>query len=227
VGEHLLWLSIDGFDRSSVAGSLDPTHPNFALAWREFRGRRRSPLWKALSDDDVEGLRRQLFAANDPDFNEAFRVVSVGGDVWEPSIGDGRKLSILAVAAQFGAVHCAQFLLAKGARVGAAEVGAAFIGGNAGLMRVLWDAFPSASALELAFASVKSWNVSGLRWLLDSKISVLSPSDLVRLFERACSSGSYSCRSCVFNISASTKSQLRLVRPFGVVGGSCAADSRR
>jgi hypothetical protein len=39
VGEQLLWLSIDGFDRGSVAGCLDPTRRDFALAWREFHGR--------------------------------------------------------------------------------------------------------------------------------------------------------------------------------------------
>jgi hypothetical protein len=54
VGEQLLWLSIDGFDRGSVAGSLDPTRPSFALAWREFHGRVSSPMMGALASDDVE-----------------------------------------------------------------------------------------------------------------------------------------------------------------------------
>jgi hypothetical protein len=60
VGEQLLWLSIDGFDRGSVAGSLDPTRSNFVLAWHEFHGRGGSPLMEALASDDVEGMRSQL-----------------------------------------------------------------------------------------------------------------------------------------------------------------------
>jgi hypothetical protein len=57
VGERLLWLSIDGFDRESVAVFLNPTQPNFVVAWREFHGRRSSALLTHLATDDAEGLR--------------------------------------------------------------------------------------------------------------------------------------------------------------------------
>jgi hypothetical protein len=46
VGEQLLWLSIDGFERVSVAGSLDPTRPNFVLAWRDFTVEGAARCWQ-------------------------------------------------------------------------------------------------------------------------------------------------------------------------------------
>jgi hypothetical protein len=169
-----------------------------------------------LAADDVEGLRQHLFANGDPNFNQSLRVVSAGGDVYRASTAAGRELSIVAVAAQCEAVNCVRFLLASGAKVGASEVAAAFRSGNAELMRLLWDAFPAANPLELAFESIKSWNAAGLRWLLDHQISAVSLSDLVRLLKGARSSGSYSCGSLVF--SASDASQLRLLRQAGRVG---------
>jgi hypothetical protein len=125
---------------------------------------------------------------------------------------------MLAVAAQFGAVRCAVFLMTSGARLGTAEVAAAFRGRNVELMRLLWDAFPTANPLEVAFEAVNSWNVAGLRWLLGNKINALSPNDLVLLFKGACSAGSYSCGSSVIGFSASAEAHLRLQRPVGVVG---------
>jgi hypothetical protein len=165
VGEQLLWLSIDGFNRGSVAGSLEPTRPNFALAWREFHGRGGNPLLKALSSDDADGLRTHLLASDEPNFNQVVRVDAAGGDIFESATdhGERRELSILAVAAQFGAVRCARFLLASGATVGASEVEGAFLGGNVELMRRFWEAFPRANPLEVAVKAVKSWNLSGLR----------------------------------------------------------------
>jgi hypothetical protein len=211
VGEQLLWLSIDDFDRGSVAGSLDPRRPSFVLAWREFHGRCCCPLLAALAGDDVEGLRSSLFLPG-------LRVVSAGGDIFASSTGDGRQLSILALATQFGAVRCTKFLLTSGAKAGASEVAAASRGGDVELMRMLWEAFPDANPLEAALEAVKSWNLAGLRWLLDTKIDALSPNDLVRLFKGACSSGSYSCASSVMDFSASAEAHLRLQRPVGLVG---------
>jgi hypothetical protein len=211
VGEQLLWLSIDEFDRSSVAGSLDPTRPNFVLAWREFHGRCDSPMLAALAGDDVEGLRSSLLLPG-------VQVVSTGGDIFASSTGDGQQLSILALAAQFGAVHCTQFLVANGAKEGASEVAAAFRGGNVELMRLLWGAVPDANPLEVALEAAKSWNLAGIRWLLDNRIDVLSPNDLDRLFKGACSAGSYSCASSVLGFSSSAEAHLRLQRPVGVVG---------
>jgi hypothetical protein len=218
VGEQLLWLSIDDFDSGSVAGSLDPTRRNFVLAWREFHGRGTSPLMAALASDDMEGLRQDVFATGDPNFNKTLRVVSAGGDVFEASMDEYRELSILAVAAQFGAVNCVRFLLMNGTRVGAVEVGAAFRGGHVELMRLLWEAFPLANPVELALEAAKSWNVAGLRWLLDHKVGDPSLSGLVRLFRGASWSGSYLCGSSVLASGASAASQLRPLRPIGIVG---------
>jgi hypothetical protein len=218
VGEQLLWLSIDGFDRVSVAGSLDPTRRNFMLAWRELHGRVSSRLLQMIATDDVEGLRSQLFAKEQPLLNESLRVVLSGGDAFAGSTCEGRELSLLALAGQFGAVGCARVLLTNGAKVGASEVGSAFRGGNGELMRLLWDAFPEANPLEVGLEAVKSWNLVGLRWLLEYTISAMSPRELVRLFEGACSSGSYSCGSSVLGFSAAAASHLRGLHPVGVVG---------
>jgi hypothetical protein len=217
VGEQLLWLSIDGFDRVSVAGSLDPTRPNFAFAWREFHGRGRSALMAALAIDDLDGLRQHSSATGEPNSDQYLRVVSVGGDVFKASKGDTRDLSVLAVAAQEGAVRCARFLLTNGANVGAPEVEAAFRGGSVELMRLLWDAFPYAKPTELALEAVRSWNATGLRWLLQHKLGALSFDVLIRLFKGSCSCGSYSCASSVLDSSESA-SQLRLQHPVGIVG---------
>jgi hypothetical protein len=84
-------------------------------------------------------------------------------------------------------------------------------------MRLLWDAAPDAEPLKLALEAVKSWSVAGLRWLLDNKIGVISACELVRLFEAACSSGSYSCGSSVLGLSASAAAHLRGLRPVGQV----------
>jgi hypothetical protein len=170
-----------------------------------------------IASDDVEGLRQHLFATGEPDFNQRVRTVPADGDVFGTSIVDGRELSIIA-AAEFGALRCAQFLRASGAEVGAVEVKAAFRGGTAELMRLIWGAFPHANPLELALAAVKSWNAAGLRWLLEHKIGGLSEVDLVRLFEAACSSGSYSCGSSVLRFSGPAASYLRGLRRVGVVG---------
>jgi hypothetical protein len=82
------------------------------------------------------------------------------------------------------------------------------------MMRLLWDAFPSAEPLKMALEAVKSWNVAGFRWLLDSKMGVLSPSELVRPFEAACS---YSCGSSVLGLSSSAAAHLLGLRPVGLV----------
>jgi hypothetical protein len=222
VGEQLLWLSIDGFDRGSVAGSLDPTGPNFVVAWREFHGRVSSPLMAVLANDDSESLPSGLFAMGEKSFSQNLLVVSAGGDLFEASKAEGRQLSMLAVAAQLGAVRCAQFLLANWAKVGAPEVEAAFRSGSVEMMRLLYSALPNANPLKLALAAVKSWNVTGLRWLLDHKIGTLPPSDLVRLLRGAISSGSYSCASSVFGSGESAVAHLRDLRAFGEVGpGLC------
>jgi hypothetical protein len=220
VGEQLLWLSIDGFDRGSVAGCLDPRRPSFALAWREFHGRVNNPLMADLANDDVEGLRMHLLASEQPNFNQFLRVDATGGDIFESATdyGEHRELSILAVAAQFGAVSCARFLLVSGATVGASEVEGAFLGGNVELMRRVWEAFPRANPLEVAVKAVKSWNLSGLRWLLDHKIGTLSHCDLVRLLRGAISSGSYLCASFVLGSGESATSHFRDLRAFGEVG---------
>jgi hypothetical protein len=57
-------------------------------------------------------------------------------------------------------------------------------------MRLFWQACPSANPLVVGMEAAKSWNVTGLRWLLGHKIGDVSSRDLVRLFEGACSSGS-------------------------------------
>jgi hypothetical protein len=129
-----------------------------------------------------------------------------------------RELSILAVAAQCGAVGCVRWFLMNGAKVGGAEVEAAFRSGNNELMRSLWDAFPRATPIELALEAVKSWNVAGLCWLLDHKMRTLSSHDLVRLFQGACSSGSYSCGSSVLGFSGHGASHLRGLPRIGVIG---------
>jgi hypothetical protein len=125
---------------------------------------------------------------------------------------------MIAVAAQLGAVDCVRCLLMSGVKVGASEVEAAFRGGNLEVMRLLWDAFPRANPLELALEAMKSWNVACVRWLLKHKIGELSASDLVRLFEGACSSGSYSCGSSVLGLSETIASCLRSLSRVGVVG---------
>jgi hypothetical protein len=159
-----------------------------------------------------------LFTAGDPNFNQSLRVVRAGGDVVvAPTVGS-RALSILAVAAQFGSMSCVRCLLAGGARVGKSEVEAAFRCGNAELMRLLWDAFPRAEPLGLAFEVLKSWNAAGLRWLLNHKIGAPAFFDLFRLFKRACWSGSYSCASSVLGFNAPAASLLRLMRPVGFIG---------
>jgi hypothetical protein len=218
VGEQLLWLSIDGFDSGSVAGLLDPTRLNFIVAWREFHGRGKSALTAALMIDDVGELRSQLFATDEPNFNQDLRVVSAGGDVFElPSRGN-RHLSILAVASQFGAVRCARFLLANAVRAEASEVGAAFRNGNAELVRLLWDSCPHANPLELALEAVKSWNAAGFRWLLEHTLPALSYGFLVRLLRGACLFGSYSCVSSVLGVSGSAAAHSRGLGPVGIVG---------
>jgi hypothetical protein len=218
VGEQLLWLSIDGFDSVSVAGSLDPTRPNFGLAWREFHGRGSSLLLAALLSDDVPGLELHWLSPGEPGFKPVLRVVSAGGDIFESATGEHRELSILAVAAQCGAVNCVRFLLRNGTKVGPTEIEAAFRGGRAELMRLLWDAFPRANPLKLALETVKSWNATGLRWLLDHKVDTQSHRDLVRLLREACASGSYSCASSVVGSSVFIASRLRLLRPLGRAG---------
>jgi hypothetical protein len=217
VGEQLRWLSIDDSRRGSRAGSLDPTRPNFVVAGREFHGWGGGPLVTALGSDDMEGPRSHLLAAPKPDFNQCLRMVCAGGDAFAAFTGETRDLSMLAVAAQFGAVRCAQYLLMSGAKVGTTEVEAAFRGGNAEMMRLLWDALPSAEPFKIALEAVKSWNVAGFRWLLDRKMGVLSPSELVRLFEATCSSGSYSCGSSVLGLSSSAAAHLRGLQPVGLV----------
>jgi hypothetical protein len=127
-------------------------------------------------------------------------------------------MSILAVAVQLEAVNCVRFLLAVGAKVGASEVEAAFRGGKIQLMGLMWNAYPCVKPLELAIEAVKSWNAAGLRWLLGKKMGDLSSGDLVRLFEAACLSGSYSCGSSVLSFSGSAASHLRGLSPVGVVG---------
>jgi hypothetical protein len=218
VGELLLWLSIDDFHRGSVAGSLDTRRPNFALAWREFHGRGSSPLWSVLTSDDVRGLRSRLFVTGESNFNQLLRIVSAGGDLFEASAFGSPKLSMLAVAAQFGAVSCVRFLLSSGAKVGTAEVKAAFRGGNVELTRLLWSAFPTANPLELALEAVKSWIVAGLRGFLAHQVSELSYGDLVRLFRMASSCGSYSCTCSVLGFRALAASHLRMLHPLGQVG---------
>jgi hypothetical protein len=136
----------------------------------------------------------------------------------EASMSDGRGLSLLVVATQFGAVRCTQFLLANGARVQAAELEATFRGGNTELMRLLWDAFPDANPFEVAVEAMKAWNVAGLRWLLDHKMDRLSSCELSRLFEKACLSGSYLCGASALRFSASPASPVHGLRPVGVVG---------
>jgi hypothetical protein len=163
-------------------------------------------------------LRAHLLATGERNSNQYRRVALDGGDVLKGSTGGHRDLTLLAVAAQFGAARCTQFLLTSGAKAGASEVGAAFRGESVEVMRLLWDAFPTADALEMSLEAVKSWNSEGLRWLLDHKMGSLSPRSLVRLFEGACSSGSYLCASAVMGFSASADSHLRLRRPVGVVG---------
>jgi hypothetical protein len=105
VGEQLLWLSIDGFDRGSTAGSLDPTCPSFVLAWREFHWRCGNPLLAVLANDDVETLRSHLFAGGEPNFNQCLRVAVTGGGALNASTGDCQALTMLAVAIQLGAVR--------------------------------------------------------------------------------------------------------------------------
>jgi hypothetical protein len=85
-------------------------------------------------------------------------------------------------------------------------------------MRLLWEAFPRANSLELALEVVKSWNVGGLRWLLDHKASDLSSRDWVRLFSGACASGSYLCAASVLDFAESALSQVRGFSPIDVVG---------
>jgi hypothetical protein len=218
MGEQLLWLSIDDFERGSVSGSLDPTQPNFVLAWREFHGRVSSPLMAVLANDDWDRLQSGLFATGEPGFNHSLLVVSAGSDLFETSTAESRWESVLSVAAQFGAVRCAQCLLMNGVKVGTPEVEAAFRSGNVEMMRLLCNAFPSANPLELALAAVMSWNVTGLRWLLDHKIGTLALSDLVRLLTGAISSGSYSCASSVLGSSETAASHLRDLCAAGVVG---------
>jgi hypothetical protein len=171
-----------------------------------------------LARDDVEGLQTHLFATGEPNFRQTLRVVSAGGDVFEASATEGRELSLLAVAAQLGAVDCAQFLLTHGAKAGTAELEAAFRGGNVDLMRLLWHAVPGASPLKLSLEAMKSWNTGGFRWLLEHKIGDLSSRDLVILFDGACSSGSCSCASSILGFSASAAAHLCGLRPIGVVG---------
>jgi hypothetical protein len=218
VGEQLLWLSIDGFDRVSVAGSLDTTQPNFALAWREFHGRENSPLIATLASDDVEALRSHVCATGEAVHNQSLRGVSTRGDVFGDSTRETRDFPVLVVAAQLGAVDCVRFLLANGALVRAAEVVAAFRGGNVEVMRLLWDAFPYAPPIVLALEAARSWNATGLRWLLAHKLDALSFHDLVRLFKGACLSGSHSCACLVLGSSASAALLLRLQCPVGRVG---------
>jgi hypothetical protein len=215
VDEQLLWLSIDDFDGASVAGSLDPTRPNFGLAWREFHSRGRSPLMAALLSDDVEGLELHRLSSDEPGFKQVLRVVSAGGDIFESATGEHRELSIVAAAAQCGAVNCVRFLLRNGTKVGPTEIEAAFRGGRAELVRLLWDAFPRANPLKLALEAVKSWNATGLRWLLDHKVDTQSHRDLIRLLKEARAPGSYSCASSVLGSSVFIASRLRLLRPLG------------
>jgi hypothetical protein len=147
MGEQLLWLSIDSFDRGSVAGRLDPARSNFVVAWREFHSRGSSPVMATLAIDHVEGLPSLLFTTGEPKVDHRLQVVSAGGDVFDAFPVEHRHLSILAVAAQYGAVRCAHFLLANGACAGAAEVEGAFRGGNALLRRLLCDALPRADSV--------------------------------------------------------------------------------
>jgi hypothetical protein len=87
VGEQLLWLSIDRFNRESVAGFLNPTQPNFVVAWREFHRRRSSPLLTPLVTDDVGSLRSHLLATGELNVHQLLRVAPVGGGVFEASTG--------------------------------------------------------------------------------------------------------------------------------------------
>jgi hypothetical protein len=111
-----------------------------------------------------------------------------------------------------------QLLVASGAKVEADEVRAAFRGGHAEMAQQLWEAFPTVNPLELALEAVKSWNSAALRLLLNHTLRTLLPRDLVRLFEGACSSGSYTCGSSVLSFSAAAALHLRSLRPVGVVG---------
>jgi hypothetical protein len=187
-------------------------------------------LLTVLARDDVSSLRSHLSATGEPNFNRCLRVVSTGGEVREASGEKGRELSLLGLAAQFGAERCARFLVKGGASVGEAEVEAAFRGAKEQLMQLLCKRFPKANWLSVALEAVKSWNVAGLRWLLDNKISTLLPLGLVRLFGGACSSGSYSCGSAILNFSSSATSHLRHLAPKGVVwrvlcGGRASLES--
>jgi hypothetical protein len=140
-----------------------------------------SSLLAALASDDVEGLLHHLFATGEPNCNQTLRVVCVGGDMFGASRAESRELSILAVSAQFGAVRCGKFLLANWAKVGTPEMETAFRSGHVEMMKLVWNVFPNANPLQLTLAAVKSWNVTGLRWLLDHKIGKVSLSGFVAL----------------------------------------------
>jgi hypothetical protein len=163
----------------------------------------------ALANDDVKGLRQYISAAGEPKGSRGLPEFSAGGDMVDASTRDH---SVLDAAVQCGSLVCARFLLANGANVGTAEVRAAFRGGNREVLRLLWDAFPYAKPMELALEAARSWNATGLRWLLARKAGALPFHDLSRLFKAACLSGSCSCalsvigsalpplRNCAFRV---------------------------
>jgi hypothetical protein len=106
-------------------------------------------------------LQSQWVATVDLTFKQCFPIDPAGGDVFDASaapasIVERRTMSVLAVAAQFGALKCVRFLLMIGEKAGASEVKAAFRGGQAGSMQLLWGAFPHANLLELTLEAVKT-----------------------------------------------------------------------
>jgi hypothetical protein len=74
-------------------------------------------LLAALLSDDVPGLELHRLAPGEPGLEQVLRVVSAGGDIFESATGKHRELSILAMAAQCGAVKGVRFLLRNGTKV--------------------------------------------------------------------------------------------------------------
>jgi hypothetical protein len=205
VGHIGLWLALNaagiGLDR---AARLDDEVRAFKAAWRDRYGERQSKALAFLASDKLEDFRSEIFARANPDINEKLIVARYGGDVLQisPVEADGGSAeSLLALAAQFGAVECARFLLSNEATVDRQVVLNAFRGGNPELMRTMLDRSPETDVLALVGAAISGWNIRGLRWLLGQVVARLSPDEVRAIFTESCQAESFAAAAalCAFS----------------------------
>jgi hypothetical protein len=148
-----------------------------------------SRLLSSLASDDAAVLTSEVFSKAPPDFDAKVPVAVVNGDVLLSSAPAGcitREVSLLSLAARFGACSCVRFLLSNGSRVGQSEAESAMFGGNSEVIRQLVDRLPAVDEIALLESALKGRKALVARWLLQNRAVSLSESDEQHLFAIAC-----------------------------------------